>query len=108
MVLQIVSPKEFGERLQWLRRQTTYTAEKLSLAIGTDKTKISYVERGKPANVDAQLAARIASELAGEGQLVNDEEKLFAFLMGLRDDTGEVLANQFEESDRRGYLLKVA
>jgi len=51
--------RKFGKRLAELREQRGITQEKLSFALGVDRTYISYMERGEK-NPSLYLVWRIA------------------------------------------------
>ena len=99
--LRIVDAKEHGRRVVHLIRNSGLTYQDVSLGItetikGTvDEGFISwYVTQNAnkgPKVVDAWRASVIAGFLAGKGNLHEDEQVLWEWLMGIKNNPSEVL-----------------
>lgn len=99
--LRIVDAKEHGVRLMHLIRNSGLTYQDVSKAVtpeikgSTDEGFISwYVTQNPkkgPKTVDAKRAWILAHFLAGKGQLHEDEQVLWEWLMGVKNNPSEVL-----------------
>ena len=92
MVIEIVSVAEFQERIDYLLGRARLTAAGASKEIGTSSFFESLLRRDRPPKtIDPKKCERIAELLSGRGRLIDDQDVLFRFLLGLENDYNVVL-----------------
>lgn len=85
MALRVPTRQEIGQRVRWLRKQADLAGRDLAKLIkATDTGIMTKIERHGE-SFDYERLMELAIALAGRGQLRDDPDALFDFMLGRKD-----------------------